>query len=353
MKFSTLFRTSEVLRPSFLLLVATIILFVSSSYFLSFKGMLVISLSILFFFIGEKIGYSTFKPQLTVSSKRLYYVGVILFIVSLISLYLDFYSAGGIPLFNSVLRRFMSPLLTSLAFLMVPATGFLIASKAQSKYARLITFVLVFFTAGMMALLGFRTEVLAAILVSLFTAYYTKIIDLKEIIFLGILALCIGLGITIIREGGLGFLLFRTTSTLAAFDFAILFTGPFGLTHGFVQFVDIAKLFGLFPVLGGRNLITLIIGGRLSVSTTTTLFGPPFIDFGWLGLLVFLFFGLVLGAGYKAARTHSGVYAPLYALVLTFLLLGVETGITDGIVWLYFLSASLFFLFAHTYEFKT
>jgi len=117
-----------------------------------------------------------------------------------------------------------------------------------------------------------------------------------------------------------------------------------------VQFPDIINIPTVTPIYSGRVLISEIIGGRVTSSSTATLFAPPFLDFGFPGLLMFIFFGLILGATYKAAREKKNIYAPLHALLLTFLILGIETGIVDLIVWIYFGFTTLFLIIAHNYH---
>jgi len=140
---------------------------------------------------------------------------------------------------------------------------------------------------------------------------------------------------------------YRSSITFASLDFLVEETPVLGLTHGYVQFADVVKLVSKSPVLGGRNLVSMLVGGRSAVSITSTLFGPPFADFGVLALVEFLILGLLAGAGYKAAREKKGAYASAHAIVLTFLLLGIETGITDFIVWLYFALAGGLYLYAY------
>ena len=190
---------------------------------------------------------------------------------------------------------------------------------------------------------------MAAILVSMLTTYYSKIFKFKHLALFFAIAFLAGGGITILREGVL-ITYGSASSTLAALDFVVSITPPTGLTHGFVQFPDITKIFSHTPLYGGRNLVSSLLGGRISISTTTTLYGPPFIDFGYIGLLFFIGFGFLLGSGYTAAKSEKGIYTALYSLVLVFLLLGIETGITDLIVWIYFFSASIFYLYAHDWD---
>src|SRR3989344_4652600 len=164
-KISTEFKNSIALKPSTLLILGTLFLLFNSSYFPGAKTFLVIIVSIALFYIGEKYSRK-FNPTLTIERETLFYFGAGLILISLLALYFNFFAAGGIPLFNSAIRRFLSAPLTYASFLAVPGIIFIIASFEIKKtaHAKLKTFLLIIFAAALMALLGFRTEVLAAIL---------------------------------------------------------------------------------------------------------------------------------------------------------------------------------------------
>jgi|ETN01SMinimDraft_4_1059930.scaffolds.fasta_scaffold20294_2 oligosaccharide repeat unit polymerase len=344
MKILEQLRKSEILRPSVLLTIGTLIFIALAKYAPSRIGIIVIISCLAAFAFGEKYGLK-FKPKLKINKKVLRTTSGIIFLIALVALYFDFYSAGGIPLLNSTTRRFLHPILTSLAFLMVPANAVLVSTLSKEKRAKLQTGFLILFTAGIMALLGYRTEVLAAIISGVLVAYYCEIFEFKEIASFGIAAIIAFVGITVLRGGGL--INYRSATTLGAFDFLVEKAGTLGLTHGSVQFADIMKIFSDLPVIGGRHLVGNIIGSRAGVSITSTLFGPPFIDFGILALLEFGILGLIAGAGYIAAKTKKGLYAASHSIVLTFLLLGIETGITDLIIWIYIILAGGFFAYSH------
>ncbi len=370
---SAQFKQSIALRPSTLLILGTLFLVFYSSYFPSAKAAFVIAISLLFFYIGEKYS-AKLKPTLVLNKEIIFYAGAGLILISLAALYFNFFTAGGIPLFNAALRRFLSGHLTYLSFLIVPGIIFIISSfapdrkpqsvferqredarsKAKStnrkpSYTKLKALFLIVFAAAMMALLGFRTEVLAAIIAGTLTAYYAEIFDLKELAVLALIALIAFGGLTFVR--GASDSTERATATMAVFDTVVERTPMFfGLTNGFVQFADFIAVPTITPIYSGRVLISNILGGRVTSSSTATIFAPPFLDFGVLGLLIFAYFGFILGATYKAAREKKGIYIPLHALLLTFLLLGIETGIVDLIVWAYFGLATIFMVIAHNYK---
>lgn len=349
-KVQSLIKESEFLRPSVLLAVGTLILLLFSQTPLSAKAGLVVFFSILLFFAGEHFS-KKFRPAILVKKEILFYFGIALILISLAALYLNFFAAGGIPLFNSAIRRFLSAPLTYASFLIVPGIIFAIASfdKLKTHNPKLKTIFLIFFAAGMMSLLGFRTEVLAAILGGTFAAYYAGIFDIKELAALFLIALIAFSGVSIVRDASSTF--GRLGTTMATFNNLAEYTPIVGgLTHGYVQFADFHRYLSRTPIYSGRVLLSSIIGSRVTSSTTATIFAPPFVDFGAAGMLMFLFFGAVLGAGYKAAKEKKNIYAATHSLLLAFLILSIETGIVDLIVWAYLGFIAVFYLIAHNYS---
>jgi oligosaccharide repeat unit polymerase len=201
----------------------------------------------------------------------------------------------------------------------------------------------------MMALLGYRTEVLAAIIAPVLTAYYCKIFKFRDLAIFAVLAFAAFIGLSFIRTGGMAFS-GRATTTITAFDTLVSSTPIFGSTTGYIQFADFIKVLTKIPMYGGRILTGTLIGARPGVSITTTLYGPPYADFGVFGLIFLFFFGLMMGAGYKSSKHLRGAYAGIHSLLLAFILLGVETGIADGIIWMYFIFAGVFYFISHKYE---
>lgn len=70
------------------------------------------------------------------------------------------------------------------------------------------------------------------------------------------------------------------------------------------------------------------------------------IDFGKVGVAVEMCgLGFILGIGYKIMKkTNDFAYTGLYSLLLTYSILGVETGILDIQVLLYFAVAIFIYL---------
>ena len=117
--------------------------------------------------------------------------------------------------------------------------------------------------------------------------------------------------------------------------------GNFGVTHG-------QMLAGSIPGsdLGPRMMVGKLIAWRTEVTVTPTLIGQMVADFGRVGVFVEMgLLGFVLGIGFKIMqKTKDFFYIGLYSLILTYSILGVETGILDIQVLLYFIIALFIYL---------
>jgi len=348
MKLREHFTTSEIFRPSILITIGTLALLGMSSYLPRITALVVMFSCICFFALGEFMTAKKIEINIKPNPETIRTWSLLIGVIAIGSLIADFYTAGGIPLLNPGLRRFLNPIFTSLAFLLVPSGACLITTFANKKHAKLKTIGVILFASALLALLGYRTEVLAMLIAGTITAYYSKIFKAYDLIIFAMVAILAWGGMTFMREGVEGLTgSVRTGTTLAAFDYVVEETEFMGMTHGYTQFSDVVKILSEAPILGGRVLIARIIGARSSVSITSTLFGPPFLDFGMLALIEFLFLGVLAGASYSAAKQTGGLFAASHGVVLTFLLLGLETGITDLIVWTYFGLTAIYLFYAH------
>ena len=93
-------------------------------------------------------------------------------------------------------------------------------------------------------------------------------------------------------------------------------------------------------------LVGKLIAWRTEVTVTPTLIGQMVVDFGKLGVAVEMcLLGFILGTGFKIMqKTKDYFYIAIYALILTYSILGIETGILDIQVLLYFAIAILIYL---------
>lgn len=282
-------------------------------------------------------------------------------LVGLFFLLLDLLVAGSIPLFNSSARRGLNVTYTMIAQIL-PLGGFLLIAlfgrshkedkltMAQARTYALITALAVTFLVG---LLGFRTQIIVALLGSAIAMYYTRLIGFSEIaltFFVAFLSISI-LGVlrASIEGTQLGLmdvLGSRLGLTLSVYDTLVQKFRWFGVNHGTVFLASFSSLFPFIPGprLGPRTMVARMFG-VFGISMTSTLFGPMQVDFGIIGVGFYgLFLGFIVGTAYHAMKKTGSVLAVgLFALLMAYTLVGVETGIVDFHVLMFF--AGAFFIF--------
>ena len=98
--------------------------------------------------------------------------------------------------------------------------------------------------------------------------------------------------------------------------------------------------------LGPRMMVGKLIAWRTEVTITPTLIGQMVVDFGKVGVFVEMtILGFILGIGFKLMqKTKNYFYIGIYSLILTYTILGVETGLLDIQVIVYFAIAILIYL---------
>ena len=132
-------------------------------------------------------------------------------------------------------------------------------------------------------------------------------------------------------------MLFRSDFTLHVLNLLDFLGGNFGLTHGHMLTSSIPG-----SDLGPRMMVGKLIAWRTEVTVTPTLIGQMVVDFGKLGVFAeMLLLGFTLGIGFKIMQiTKNYFYIGIYSLILTYSILGIETGILDIQVLLYFIIAT-------------
>jgi len=133
----------------------------------------------------------------------------------------------------------------------------------------------------------------------------------------------------------------RADFTLHVLDLLDFIGGNFGLTHGQLLASSIPG-----SDLGPRMMVGKLIAWRTEVTVTPTLIGQMVVDFGKIGVFVEMcILGSILGIGFKIMqKTKDYFYIGIYSLILTYSILGIETGILDIQVLLYFAIAILIYL---------
>ena len=133
----------------------------------------------------------------------------------------------------------------------------------------------------------------------------------------------------------------RADFTLHVLNLLDFIGGNFGLTHGHLLASSIPG-----SDLGPRMMVGKLIAWRTEVTVTPTLIGQMVVDFGKVGVFVEMcLLGFVLGIGFKIMqKTKDFFYIGIYSLILTYSILGIETGILDIQVLIYFIIAIFIYL---------
>ena len=327
---------------------------------------LVITLLIGFvaFFIGSAILPKYFFNKsnqniLQFEKRDIYSIGFCLILVSIVFFFISIASVRGIPLLKPSIRYLLKPIFTMPVFLIIPGTC-LVASAYLKDYqdekitrsqARFRFIFLLMIDCAFLLLLGYRTPLLAAFLIIIIIGFYGNIVSLWEVVIGAAIGVGAIVGIGYFRSLGemtitastspIYSLQSRADFTLHVLNLLDFIGGNFGITHGQLLASSIPG-----SDLGPRMMVGKLIAWRSEVTITPTLIGQMVIDFGKFGVAIeMLILGFVLGIGFKLMRiTKNYFYIGIYSLILTYSILGIETGILDIQVLLYFAIAIFIYL---------
>ena len=239
-------------------------------------------------------------------------------------------------------------------FLIIPGTC-LVASKYLNDFqvkkitrsqARFRFLFLLMINCAFLLLLGYRTPLLASFLIIIIIGFCGNIVSLWEVVVGGLLGIGAIVGIGYFRSLGemtitsstspIYTLQSRADFTLHVLNLLDFLGGNFGLTHGKLLLSSIPG-----SDLGPRMMVGKLIAWRSEVTVTPTLIGQMVIDFGKVGVFVEMcLLGFILGIGFKIIKnTQNFLYIGIYSLILTYSILGIETGILDIQVIIYFIIA--------------
>ena len=191
--------------------------------------------------------------------------------------------------------------------------------------------------------LGYRTPLLAALLLLIIIGYFGNIIAVWEVVLGAVIGVCAIIGIGYIRSIGeltvssaidpFYTLKNRADFTLHVLNLLDFLGGNFGATHGQILAASIPG-----SELGPRMMVGKLIAWRSEVTVTPTLIGQMVADYGKVGVgFEMCLLGFILGIGFKIIqKTKDYFYIGLYSLILTYSILGVETGLLDIQVLVYF-----------------
>lgn len=355
---------SEVFNPLIVLVVFGAFLILSIN---AVSASLAITLAIAFiaFFIGSAILPRYFlnkefkKPAIEFKSKDLYSIGFCLVLISILFFFVSVASVGGIPILKTSLRYQLKPLFTMPVFLIIPGVCILASvylkefqeNKITRSQARFRFLILIGISCVFLLALGYRTPLLAVLLIMIIIGYYGNILAVWEVVVGALIGVCAIIGIGYFRSveeytvtsatNPFYTLESRADFTLNVLNLLDFIGGNFGVTHGKLLASSIPG-----SDLGPRMMIGKLIAWRTEVTVTSTLIGQMVIDFGKIGVAVEMCgLGFILGIGYKIMKkTNDFAYIGLYSLLLTYSILGVETGILDIQVLVYFAVAIFIYL---------
>lgn len=312
-------------------------------------------IAFLFFFIGAAILPRFFLNDmghvLVFKRRDIYSIGFCLMLISIVFFFISIASVGGIPILKPSIRYLLKPAFTMPVFLIIPGTCILgsvylkdfqdkIITRSQVRFRFLLLLII---DVALLLTLGYRTPLLAALLLLIIIAYYGNIIAVWEVV----LGALIGVGAII----GIGYfrsvkeltissaidpfytLKSRAEFTLHVLNLLDIAGGNFGATHGQILASSIPG-----SEFGPRMMVGKLIAWRTEVTVTPTLIGQMVADFGKVGVAIGMcLLGFILGIGFKIMRkTKDYFYIGLYSLLLTYSILGVETGMLDIQVLFYF-----------------
>ena len=327
-----------------------------------------LGITILIAFIGFFIGAflvprhilnNDLKGIIQFKRKDIYSIGFCLTLVSIVFFFISIASVGGIPLLKPSIRYLLKPIFTMPVFLIIPGTC-LIASaylkdfqdeKITRSQARFRFLFLLAIDCAFLLLLGYRTPLLAAFLIIIIIGFYGNIVSLWEVIVGALIGIGAIIGIGYFRSLGemtitsstnpISTLQSRADFTLHVLNLLDFIGGNFGLTHGHMLASSIPG-----SDLGPRMMVGKLIAWRTEVTVTPTLIGQMVVDFGKAGVFFgMLLLGSILGIGFRIMQnTKNYFYIGIYSLILTYAILGIETGILDIQVILYFAIALFIYL---------
>ena len=320
---------------------------------LAFAGFFIGSAVIPRYFLNDTRNILEFKRR------DMYSIGFCLILISIVFFFVSIASVGGIPLLKPSIRYLLKPILTMPVFLIIPGTCLVASSylkdyqdeKITRSQARFRFIFLLTIDCALLLLLGYRTPLLAAFLVIIIIGFYGNIVSLWEVVIGALVGVGAIVGIGYFRSLGeltitsstspIYSLQTRADFTLHVLNLLDFIGGNFGLTHGHMLASSIPG-----SDLGPRMMVGKLIAWRTEVTITPTLIGQMVVDFGKVGVFVEMtILGFILGIGFKLMqKTKNYFYIGIYSLILTYAILGVETGLLDIQVLVYFAIAILIYL---------
>ncbi|MBQ6630208.1 MAG: oligosaccharide repeat unit polymerase family protein [Methanobrevibacter sp.] len=314
----------------------------------------VIFLGILFYVIGMALSnYFLKNKEINANSEKidkvfskrlvlsLVIIGILLQVINLIYL-------GGIPLFSGYLKARAATRIWLLSYLIfLPSINILIAKYDNKKYYLLFLIGLLLFVCT-----GYRTTAMAIVISVLITLYYTKDLPWKYLTLsvIAIFILLVVVGYIAVKSiewqtwssTPIELLFYRAGYTMQVLDRAVFLQGS---THGQLLY---NTLMGFFKSSDPRVIVGSTTLGKAH-STTSTIFGPALLDFGLYAMILQMtILGFIINLIYKVQTNVKSIFIGLYAILMAHLIIWIETGPTDLVVFLFYLISIIILIYAVT-----
>ncbi|MEA1993229.1 MAG: oligosaccharide repeat unit polymerase [Euryarchaeota archaeon] len=288
-------------------------------------------------------------------------IALLLIFIGTLYWILDLIAYGGIPLLDPLGRGGLNHWYTMAAHLLPLGCILLISlvgMEMEKKKARTVTLLFAVFALVTMGFLGYRTQIALIIIGVLIASVFTELVTLEELTVLGGIGTLGLIGMTALRNiilhteiSVIEAVRYRVGLTLSSYDILAELGGTKGFTHGFVHIASYPPLAGLMPgvAYSPRRYIGIFVGAE-GVSITSTILGPLVIDFGIMGVFVGMFFlGFLLKRAYtfinKTEGREKAIFIAVYSILLSYTIIGIETGLVDFEVLLIFFLSFLYILY--------
>ncbi|MDI6643946.1 MAG: oligosaccharide repeat unit polymerase family protein [Methanobacteriaceae archaeon] len=326
------------------------------TYYTVFYGSVLFFMGILFaIFIQRylKIKQSKFNiNRIKKINQHLSYEKIVLILVlmGILLQVINIYFIGGIPLFSGYLKAKAVTKIWFISYIIfLPSINLLLA-----KFNRKWYYALFFVGFVLFALTGYRTTTMAILMSVFITSYYVINLKFKYIVIFSIFILISGLALGFMAVmaiewqqwalNPLDLFLYRAGYTLNVLDRVVELQGA---TTGSLFYYTLT---GFFESADPRIIIGETVL-KYRVSTTSTIFGPALLDWGYIALGVQMFLlGFFLKLLHILQKIKKGIFTAFYSVILAHSLIWIETGPTDLVVWIFFILS--LFLMLICYEFN-
>ncbi|RLG48235.1 MAG: hypothetical protein DRN92_01490 [Thermoproteota archaeon] len=287
-----------------------------------------------------------------VKDLTIFSLGLIMLVIGFLGFFLQIGRVMAIPILNEAVRRRLSPKYNYMAWTSVPGTFYVLSTFKKEEEESLPVKLLLLIVIGFVPtfLLGYRTEMLAYFIGVLTVLYYRKYMSKFALLLWAAFGVIIYVVTSVVRlmfagltANPLWAAAYRPTITAGFLEGIVMRYGWSQVTGGLIHLSGISSLLRFIPGprYGPRTIIGIYAGGRRTISTTATIFAQFLLDFGFKGvILAFLALGFLLSIAFNMSKKKEALSGP-YATLLSYALVGIETGILDLNVYIYLIMSSI------------